>query len=383
MEHHRPSRTYLEQLRKRYAKAGRTARRRMLDEFVQTTGYQRKYAIALLRGKRQWRAPQQPIRRPRQRIYTAEDQRAVRQLAAWFDQIGSKRLRAALDAELPRLRRRGHLRVSATGYKHLQRISPASMDRLRQHDPQRAIRPHGGTKPGTLLKSQIPVRTFAQWDDKRPGFMELDLVQHDGGNASGFFACTLTMTDVSTGWTELRAVQTKAQVFVFDAIQFIRRQLPVQLLGIDSDNGGEFINDQLRRYCETEHITFTRGRVGRKNDNAYVEQKNWSVTRKLLGYDRYDTVAQVARMNRIYALYGVYINHFLPVMKLTGKERVGARVRRIFDAPRTPYQRLLDAQGLTPTEARRLRAQHDDLDVVTLHQQITTLLEQLVPSRRK
>ncbi len=186
MEHYRPCRAYLERLRRRYAKAGRTARVRMLDEFVQTTGYQRKYAIAVLRGKRTWRPIDQPIRRRRHRIYTDEDRRALWRLAQLFDQIGSKRLRVALDNELPRLQRRDQLHVSTTVYAHLQQISPASMDRLRQGDRRRATRRRGGTKPGSLLKSHIPVRTFAQWDDKRPGFIEADLVQHDGGNPAAF-----------------------------------------------------------------------------------------------------------------------------------------------------------------------------------------------------
>ncbi len=382
MEHHRPSQAYLEQLRRRFAKARRTARVRMLDEFVQTTGYQRKYAIAVLRGKRTWRPIDQPIRRRRHRTYTDEDRRALWRLAQLFDQIGSKRLRVALDNELPRLQRRDQLHVSPTVYAHLQQISPASMDRLRQGDRRRATRRRGGTKPGSLLKSHIPVRTFAQWDDKRPGFMEADLVQHDGGHASGFFACTPTMTDVCTGWTELRAVQTKAQSRVFDAITIIRGRLPCPLLGIDSDNGAEFINDKLWRYCTAQQIVFTRGRVARKNDNPFVEQKNWSVTRRLIGYDRYSTVRQVAQLNALYAVYSLYVNHFLPIMKLVSKQRTGSRLKRIFDVPRTPYQRLLDAAVLTDTQAARLRATHQRLDVVKLRAQLDRLLDQLVPSKR-
>ena len=153
---------------------------------------------------------------------------------------------------------------------------------------------------GTLLKHQIPIRTWADWNDQRPGFMEMDLVDHSGGLAQGDFAQTLNMTDVHSGWTEMRAVPNKAQKHVFAAIQVIRARLPFRLLGIDSDNGGEFITDQLCRYCDAEHLTFTRGRVGRKNDNAYVEQKNWSVIRRLVGYDRYDSALQVRLLNQLY-----------------------------------------------------------------------------------
>lgn len=380
VRHTPPSRAYLVQLQVRYGKARKRERTRILDEFVQTTNYQRKYAIALLRGKRRWRDQRQAIQRKRRRRYTDQDQRAVLWLADLFDQIGSQRLRAAMDRELGELRRRGHLRVSAACYQRLQRISPSTMDRMRRRARPAGVRPHGGTKPGTLLKSQIPIRTFAEWDNKRPGFMEADLIQHDGGNARGFFACTLTMTDVSSGWTDLRAVPTKAQTHVFNAIGDIRAALPFVLLGIDSDNGAEFINDQLWRYCTDEHITFTRGRVGRKNDNPYVEQKNWSVARRLVGYDRYDTPKQVAQLNRLYQIYGLYTNHFLPVVKLVEKVREGSRVKRRFDEPKTPYQRLLDSPDLSPEPKLHLRAAHAKLDVVQLKQQIDELIARIPAS---
>ncbi len=282
---------FLTKLRERYRKARKKDRGKILDELVATTGYHRKHAIALLRGKRRHRNPKTPIRRLRRRIYLAEDKRAVLWLADLFDQISSKRLRAAMDVELDHLR--DHLEVSRACFQRLQQISPSTMDRFRRTERRPLGRRRGGTKPGTLLKCQIKVRTFADWDDKRPGFEEIDLVQHDGGNPSGFFACTLDATDVSTGWTEMRAVVTKAQKYVFAALKHIRGHLPFPLLGLDSDNGAEFINDELVRYCADEHLTFTRGRVGRKNDNPFVEQKNWSVVRRLIGYGRYETQRQV------------------------------------------------------------------------------------------
>ncbi|MBI3912841.1 MAG: hypothetical protein HY327_01400 [Chloroflexi bacterium] len=193
----KPSEQFLNKLRERYRKARKKRRGQMLDEFVATTGYHRKHATALLCGKRRHRNPKIPIRRIRRRIYLAEDKRAVLWLAELFDQIGSKRLRAAMDVELDDLRR--HLDVSRACFKRLKNISSSTMDRFRRTEHRPAARHRGGTKPGTLLKSQIKVRTFADWDDKRPGFEEIDLVQHDGGNPSGFFACTLDVTDVSTG----------------------------------------------------------------------------------------------------------------------------------------------------------------------------------------
>ena len=206
MDHCKPPDQFLARLQERYAQAKKKDRGRMLDEFVATTGYHRKHAIALLRGKRHHRDHSKPIKRPRARYYTAEDKRWALWLAELFDFICSKRLRVAMDVELPELRRQGHLQVSAKCFQPLLEISASTMDRFRRAERRPHPRRRGGTKPGTLLKSQIPIRTFADWDDKRPGFVEADLVQHEGGNPRGFFACTLTVTDVCTGWTETLAL---------------------------------------------------------------------------------------------------------------------------------------------------------------------------------
>lgn len=372
--------SYLNKLRERYRKARKKDRGKILDELVATTGYHRKHAIALLRGKRRHRNPKTPIQRMRRRIYLAEDKRAVLWLAELFDQISSKRLRVAMSVELDHVR--DDLDVSRACFKRLQRISPSTMDRFRRTERRPVGRHRGGTKPGTLLKHQIQVRTFADWDDKRPGFEEIDLVQHDGGNPSGFFACTLNVTDVSTGWTEMRAVPTKAQKHVFAAVEHVRSHLPFPLLGLDSDNGAEFINDELVRYCEKEQLTFTRGRVGRKNDNPFVEQKNWSVVRRLVGYGRYETQRQVNQLNALYAVYRLYVNHFLPVQKLMAKVREGSRVKKIYDDPKTPYQRVLDSDQVSSEAKRKLRAIHAKLKVVELRRQLDALLEQLNPSKQ-
>jgi hypothetical protein len=377
----KPSEQYLTKLRDRYRESTKKQRGKILDEFVQTTGYHRKHAIALLRGRRRHRDPKLPLRHARGRLYTDEDKRAVLWLAELFDQIGSKRLRAAMDVVLVTLRRQHHLQVSPACFRRLQVISPSTMDRLRRSERRVPGHRRGGTKPGTLLKSQIRVRTFADWDDKRPGFEEIDLVQHDGGNSRGFFACTLDVTDVCLGWTEMRAVATKAQTRVFAALEQIRRNLPFPLLGLDSDNGSEFINDELIRYCTREQITFTRGRRGHKNDNAYVEQKNWSVIRKLVGDARYDTQRQVDQLNVLYTVYRLYVNHFLPVTKLVSKVRQGSKVKKIYDAPKTPYQRVLDSAQVGEPEKRKLRAEHAKLDVVQLRRDLDKLLDALKPSK--
>jgi hypothetical protein len=376
------SEQYLNKLRERYRKSTKKQRGRILDEFVETTGYHRNHAIALLRGKRQHHNRQVPIRHPRQCIYTDEDKRGVLWWAELFDQIGSKRLRAAMDVELKTIYRQQYLRVRAACFKRLQRISPATMDRLRHAERRVPGRRRGGTKPGTLLKSQIPIRTFADWDDKRPGFEEIDLVQHDGGNPRDSFACTLNVTDVCTGWTEMRAVTTKAQKHVFATLRQIRTRLSFPLLGLDSDNGAEFINDQLVRYCTTEKTTFTRGRRGRKNDNPFVEQKNWSLVRRLVGHARYDTLRQVNQLNALYAVYRLYVNHFVPIQKLMSKGHAGRKTRKVYDEYKTPYQRVLDSTDVSEKAKRQLRTIHAALDVVLLKRQIDTLLDDLIPSKQ-
>jgi hypothetical protein len=228
--------------------------------------------------------------------------------------------------------------------------------------------------------ARIASRSYSYRDDKRPGFEEIDLVQHDGGNPSGFFACTLDMTDVSAGWTEMRAVPTKAQKHVFAALEHIRRDLPFPLLGIDSDNDGEFINDELVRYCERARLSFTRSRAGRQNDNPYVEQKHWSVIRRAIGYGRYDMQRQVNQLNALYAVYRLYANHFLPVQKLVAKVREESKVTKVYDDQKTPYQRVPDSPQVSAKAKRKLRAIHAKLDIVELKRQIDEMIEVLTPT---
>lgn len=380
MSHAKPSPKDLAQLRKRYAKASKKQRTAILNERVATSNYHRKHASALLASKRQWRTPAQPIRRPRNVFYTPEDQRAVFWLLELFDEIGSKRLRVAMNNELATLRRKGHLQVSRQCYQHLQQVSPTTIDRWRRAVRRPKYKTRGGTKPGTLLKRQIPIRTFAEWNDKRVGFGEIDLVQHDGGNNKGDFASTLNLTDVATSWTEPMATPNKAQVHVFAALQKIRSRLPFPLLGIDSDNGSEFINHELYRYCGQEHLTFTRRRVGRKNDNPFVEEKNWSVIRRSGGYGRFDTPKQLAPLNAFYAVHRLYFNHFMPVTKLVATERHGSRLKKKYDPLKTPYQRVLDAPEVSPKAKAKLRREHARLDVVELKAEWNKRLNTLKPT---
>jgi len=364
---------YLDLLRDRYRTASRKERTAILDEFVRTTGYHRKHATALLNGKR--KRVKHIVRRPRSTVYDAGIVSPLLVLVDLFDGISSKRLRVAMDVELPRLYEAGTLQVSQEVYRKLMTISPASIDRLLAGWRPQIRKSRGFTKPGTLLKHQIPIRTWADWTEDQPGFCEMDLVDHSGGRIipGADHAWTLCFTDVKTTWTECVATPNKAQVHVFAAICRARERLPFPLLGIDSDNGTEFINDQLHRYCLAEEITFTRGRAGKKNDSAHAEQKNWSVIRRAVGYYRYDTSEQLDLLNRLYAVMHYYVNFFLPVMKLEEKTRVGSKARRIHDKPQTPYARVLASPDVSEEHRAELRQTYALLDLIDLRRQINEL----------
>jgi hypothetical protein len=236
----------------------------------------------------------------------------------------------------------------------LLKISSASIDRCLR--PIRCQSPHGlrTTKPGSLLKTLIPVRTFTEWDEERPGFLEIDLVAHCGNTTEGQYLNTLTCTDICTGWTEVTALLHRSQEAVSAAIQRIRQRLPFPLLGIDSDNGGEFINDLLYHYCLDEKITFTRARPYQKNDQAHVEQKNWSVVRHTVGYDRWETEQEQVLLEDIHDDLRLYINFFQPSFKLIAKERIANRTRQRYDPAKTPYQRVLDRNDISLQAKARL-----------------------------
>ncbi len=374
-----PSRAYLRSLQTRYARASKLEKGVILDEFTRTTGCHRNYAMRLLAVDYQYAA--RPIRHPRARYYTAEDAAALEHLSDLLDGMCSKLLKAEIPLVLPQLQSDGTLQISETCAQHLLEMSPATMDRLLGQRRPRGKHRHGFTKPGTLLKARIPVRTFAERQAEEPGFMDVDTVDHSGGNARGEFAYTLDMVDAYSQWVALRAVLTKAQQAVLDEIQCLRVDLPFPLRGLHSDSGGEFLNAHLVRYCRAEQLKFTRSRSGKKNDNAWVEQKNWSVVRRLVGYGRYDTPQQVAGLNAVYALACLYINFFKPVMKLISKQRIGSKVKRIYDQPKTPYQRLMDCQRLDPLFQQQLQTIYGSLNLAELKAELDRRLMVLNPSR--
>jgi hypothetical protein len=356
----------------RYREADRAQKSLILDEFVAATGYARKYALRLLS---QPVAPPTPrIQRPRPRAYGPEVQEALASAWAAANFICAKRLVPFLPQLIDALERHGHLSLTDEVRGQLMAISPATVDRilrpLRQADNPRG---RTTTKAGGLLKHQVPVRTFADWEEQRPGFMEADLVAHCGPSPHGAFLNTLVLTDIATGWTECVPLLYRCQEEVLLGLGRARRLLPFALLGLDTDNGSEFLNAQLLAYCRQEEITFTRGRAYKKNDQCHVEQKNGTIVRQLVGYDRYEGQQAYRQLAELYRAVRLYINFFQPSMKLVWKERTGAKVAKKYDAAQTPYQRLLATEVLEETEQQRLAAVYERLDPVALRQQMERL----------
>ena len=361
---------YLKAIRSRYRRARKKAKVTILDEFCSVCGYHRKYAIRLLNkpGKPRKRRP--PGRKP---VYaSAELLLALKRI--WFasDQMCSKKLKAAIPLWLPFYETVYKALTPETQDKLLS-ISAATIDRVLK--PVRVA--HGrkglsGTRPGSLLKNQIPIRTDF-WDVTEPGFMEADTVAHCGNSLAGDFAWSLTMTDILTTWTENRATWNKGAEGVLVQIKDIETRLPFGLQGFDCDNGSEFLNYHLVRYF-TDHpslTSFTRSRAYKKNDNAHVEQKNWSHVRQLFGYDRIEDPDLVALMNDLYANeWSLYQNHFCPSMKLAEKKRINSKYYKRYDLPRTPYDRVMASDQISNDEKEHLKTVHKALNPFILKRKI-------------
>ena len=374
-----------------YRGASKKEKGKILDQFIATTGYSRWYARLVLRHEgRRIQTDKQTIvvverklstKRKRARCYDEKVQAALVKLWRLMDYICGKRLQPWLPELITVLERHNEFRCDRETRAKLLRISAASIDRLLKPERRKyELRGRSGTKPGTLLKKQIPIRTFAEWDEQRPGFVEIDLVGHDGGTAAGDYCQTLDLTDIATTWTETMAVRNKAQAWVFAALKKLRKNLPFPLLGIDSDNGSEFINQYLTDYCKEEKLSFTRSRPYRKNDNCFVEQKNYSIVRRAVGYGRYDTEAQLALLNELYATLRLYTNFFQPTMKLKSKERVGSKITKRYDDAQTPYQRVLAAPQVSAADKQRLRARYKTLNPAALKRKLMRLQDQLLKS---
>lgn len=362
----------------RYRRATKADKGRILDELCATTGWHRSHARKALAESLRPRVAR--ARRPRPPTYGPEVVVGLRFCWAVLGAPTGKRLAPVLEDLVSRLRRFGELEVSDQTATLMVAMSPATIDR--RLAPDRAamsmLRGRSHTKPGSLLKDAIPIRTWAQWDDAVPGFVEIDLVGHEGGNAMGEHAYTLTVTDIATGWTENRSVPNKARKWVIAALQEIAKIMPFPLLGVDSDNGSEFINHHLLTWCEQRKVTFTRSRPGNSNDGAHVEQKNWAVVRTVVGYHRYDTAAELLLLNKIWVLQSKMTNYFLPQQKLVSKVRDGAKITKKYDVPTTPQRRAERHAAVSTEDKTIMNDVLVELNPAAIQRQIQALTAELL-----
>ena len=366
-------RAYLQAIRKRYRQSKREDKGRILDEFCEVCGYNRKYAIRLLTREEMCKR-RRPGRRP---LYRGKEfLKVLEELWMATDQLCSKRLKQAIPDWLP-FWEQEYGPVQPQTRKELLQVSPATIDRLLKARRVRTQRGLGGTTPGRLLKNQIPIKV-SHWDVSKPGYVEADTVAHCGNSLEGSFVWSLVFTDIFSGWCECRAVWNKTGIGVRDQLKDIEPRLPFSLRGFHSDNGSEFLNNELLRYFKRrkQPVQFTRGRPYRKNDNPHVEQKNWTHARQLLGYDRIDQPRLVEPVNDLYANeWSLLQNHFIPSTKLISKTRINSRYHKHYDKPKTPYQRLLDSPDTPAASKKRLRSLHKQLNPLKLKKQAQQKLD--------
>ena len=371
---------YLKSIYQRYHQSSRTEKNRILDEFCTVCGYNRKYAIWLLNNP-----PREKKFKPTRKKIFIYSQEAVSILEAIWEASGylwSQRLKAALPLWLPWAKER--FQITDEIEKQLLAISPAQIDRRLKNKKHRLKKKiYGTTRPGTLLKHHIQIKTD-NWDVKLPGFLEIDLVSHSGSSADGDFIHSLNCTDIHTTWTETRAVVGKGQTLTLDAIIDIKNSLPFTLRGIDSDNGSEFINYHLKRFCDNNKIQFTRSRPYKKDDNAHIEQKNWTHVRKIFGYIRYDTKSALNLMNDLYRNeLRLFHNFFQPSVKLVKKIHIGSKLKRIYDKPKTPFQRVCECKNVNSVKIAELKKLLMSLNPFELSKTIDKKLDKIYDAASK
>jgi len=360
-------------MRQRYLKAAKKEKGKILDEFIKVTGYHRKSAIRVLLK----RAQLPNNRRGRPASYSSVLQ-PLKSIWEASDRLCSRRLQPFIPEMIQILRRQGEIHLDSNIQIQLTKLSSSTIDRLLRPYRQRGGRkPLSATRRSKLLKSSIPIRTFADWQENQPGFLEIDTVAHCGESVEGFYLNTLCGVDVASSWTECVPVWGKGQVRVRSAVHHLRRRLPFPLLGLDSDSGSEFLNYCFSKYCQEEKIAFTVSRPYKKNDSCYVEQKNGNIVRRLVGYDRYSSKAAHQSLERLYIIVRQYTNFFQPTMKLIAKTRQGAKVHKVYDRAQTPYQRLLNSSVLDASKKVELAATYGGLNPVRLLRQINDTLDQL------
>ncbi len=358
-----------------YCRSSRKQKGAILDEFVAATGVKRKTAIGLLRRPPPPKA--RPRGKPKQR-YGPDVQAALELLWAISGHLCSKRLVPGLEALVASMEAHKESLWNEETKEKLLKISPATCDRLLRAK-RKSFCPLGRcmTKPGTLLKSQIPIRTWSDWSDEEPGFCEMDLVHHCDDNTAGEYLHTLTITDVVLGWTENEALRNRSQTSVETAVESIRARMPYPIKGLDSDSGAEFINEIMLRYCQTHGIVFTRSRPYKKNDQCKVEQKNWSVVRQNVGYNRYEGEDSRRVLSSFYRQLRLLVNFIQPSLKLVSKERVGARIRKKYDIAKTPCQRAVEHPCISEERKQALKQQQASINPAQVAKEILRLRAQL------
>ncbi len=378
----RSNREYLTTTALRYKKASKKAKKGIPDEFCLTYGCHRKHAIRILRRYRRFSRPETRKRGPKPRYQSEAILKPLKAIWLAANLPCSKRLRAMLPLWMPGYEQLcGPLPDPIS--KALKHIGASTIDRLLK--PARVQMSHRGrstTKPGTLLRNQIPVATH-QWDETRPGFLEADTVAHCGPSMAGQFAYTLDCVDIATGWTEQRALWGRGEFGVLEQLRDIERALPFPLLGFDCDNGSEFLNHHLQRHFlqRKQPVQFTRSRAYHKDDNAHVEQKNWTHVRQWLGYTRFNNPEVVPLLNDLYRNeWRLFHNFFCPSAKLIAKERIGAKTIKRLDAPKTPFQRILESPHVPQSTKESLSRLMGTLNPFTLRKSIQTKLKKISQS---
>lgn len=365
---------WAEAVRARYRIAGRAEKQRILDEFCETTGMHRKAAIRLL--NREEAVVTERRGRPRQ--YGPEVTEALVKVWEVGDRMCSKLLVAVMPDLVGALERHGEMKVGAEVRAQLMAVSASTIDRLlRRHRRGLGLQPRRVSSPAGSLKGEIPIRTWSEWKGTEVGSLQADLVLHCGESTEGFYLATLCAIDVATGWTELQPVWGHGQQRVGTAVHHVRQRLPFPLKSLHTDNGSEFINHVLFGWCQREGVSFTRGRSYRKNDQAYVEQRNWLTVRRQVGYDRLASKQAYALLGELYPLLCLQLNFFRPIRKLAAKERLGARTLKRYDQPRTAYQRLIERSRLGDTARAEVEATLERLNPARLQRRIDALLRQL------
>ena len=382
----------------RYRNAKKKEKKQILDEYVKLTGFARKYAIAKLNScihKREHEYNNVTIKtvkvelpKKKKRIYVPkygkDTVNSLNKIWRTFDFMCGQRLVPFIRENLEDLVSEPNFEISQNVYENLKTISSATVNRLLKPERQKN-KLHGTstTKAAGNLNKLIPIRAFFDWDERKPGFFEMDTVAHDGGNASGEYCFTLTFTDVCTGWTVLYALLNKAQRWVKEDAADLKQTLPYKLLGLDSDNGSEFKNYQLLNWCNENQVIFTRSRSYKKNDNCFVEQKNYSVVRHLVGYYRYEGEAAQVALQKLYDRWNLLVNYFYPSVKILEKERKDAHTYKKYDSAKTPYKRCLESEFISDDVKSILQKNKSSLNVVQLKKEVEECLDIVLQLSKK